>query len=190
MKLRMNTIVMTIAIVLGSIFMFSSEAEAKTHLRYDVPDTITRDTYIEGIGYFIGFNGYGQGIFSDEPSSSYAIYLGEKSDDPYSTVEKACQHYVYEIKQDIKDGQEYGYKPSIKHVQETVKSSFEYRNHADIIADLFGKTKTERSKAMQIYVNLAYQGYSIKDIYILMGPCNFSEEVMSQLFYSVYNQAQ
>ncbi|WP_026504546.1 hypothetical protein [Butyrivibrio sp. NC3005] len=189
MKLRMNTVVMTIAIVLGSIFMFSSEAEAKTHFRYDVPDTITRDTYIEGIGYFIGFNYFGQGIFSDEPASSYVIDLGREindDDDPYSTVEKACQHYVYEIREDVKAGQEYGYKPSLKYVQESIKQD----HPADIIADLFGKTKTERSKAMQIYVNLAYQGYSIKEIYILMGSCNFSEEVMSQLFYSVYNQAQ
>ncbi len=187
MKLRMNIVAMATGIVLGSILMFPNEAQAKTHLRYDIPQSTPLDTYFDGLGHLICFNTYGQAVISDEYTTSTYIVVWngyDDTDNPYSDEEMACQQYVATERHLMA---EYPEDCNVANIESLMDmGSFS----DDIMDDLFRNTNTERSKAFKTYIALAEQGYTINDIYVLMGPCNFSEEVMSRLFYSVLNQAQ
>ena len=184
MKKRMNLVALATVLVFGGLFMSSNEVHAQEHFRYDIPYDLPRNTYVEGLGYFLGHNDYGMGIFSDRyTSGSFVIDLGDDTplDIPYSDEEQACQMYVA-TERWLRET--YGNDWSVFDIESLMSTTASFSE--DIMADLFRKTGTERSKAFHIYIKLVKMGYSIYDIKVLMGPCGFSEEIMQPLFYSTY----
>lgn len=186
MKLSKKYLVVSALAVVVGFLGFSNDAQAKECFRYDVPVDMVEDTYVPGLGYFIGYNRFGQGIFSTQRASSYAIIIGsgEIDNNPYSETEKALQEYVFE--------EEYCNKlyegcDDYVFTEGDRKSLMSGSFSDDIMDDLFKNTKTERSKAFKTYIHLEQLGYSINDIYVLMTPLNFSDEIMQDMFYSVYH---
>ena len=179
-------VVSALAVIVGFLG-FSNDAQAKEDFkayRYDIPETLQPDTYVPGLGYYFGYNGFGQGVFCESPVLTIVIG-GEKNENtPYSVTEIAVQEYVYYDKEGKKYAKEYGYKHKIEDVKNNMSS---YMFSDDLMADLFDNTKTERSQAFKVYINLAEQGYRIDDIFCLMQPLNYSDELMQDLFYSTYH---
>ena len=73
------------------------------------------------------------------------------------------------------------------YIEDVKNNMSSYMFSDDLMADLFDNTKTERSQAFKVYINLAEQGYRIDDIFCLMQPLNYSDELMQDLFYSTYH---